>query len=592
MAPATTPVRAGRRGEFGDSPARVATAVAALAGLLLMLVGVGLAMLNSWTWKLCAPLIVLGVGVLAVGFFVVFNFEWLGDVVTGRAALSGILVAVMCTAAVVVWAVGIYFFAYRGQITIRKQVIPLTKSWDLTSAKRFTLSDKTIGQLQELKEPLRIVVIGRLFNPYSGDRPDTQAEDLLAMYRTASSMVTLEYLRPTDEEWGPKLKALADKMHRNDPEELKFGTVVLLYKDQFKSFQGQELWDTQYSPMDRQVRPSQVFKGEETFTSAIYQMLDSKKAKVYFVWGHGERDPEGREYKDLSFARDRLQADNRETAKLMLATAEKVPDDADLLVICGPTQPFQPRELELLGEYLGVRKGRLLLCLDEYRAEADLGLDAFLTQFGVAAGRDKVVEPDGNHRIPQAAQLALAWDYSSHPVVERLREKRLPVLFGPARTVRRLDEYRGDWSADALVSGSEQSYGETDLDALYAKGQTRYDEGRDSPKPASYAVASWAGAPPVPGGRMAKELGRVAVVGDSNWCSNRLFRMFGNESFFSSTVNWMLGQEKRIAIEPKKAEGEGLTLLPAQKNMTIFAVVTLCALLLLVAGLTAWIRRR
>jgi hypothetical protein len=68
--------------------------------------------------------------------------------------------------------------------------------------------------------------------------------------------------------------------------------------------------------------------------------------------------------------------------------------------------------------------------------------------------------------------------------------------------------------------------------------------------------------------------------------------MFGNESFFSSTVNWMLGQEKRIAIEPKKAEGEGLTLLPAQKNMTIFAVTTLCALLLLVAGLTAWIRRR
>ena len=109
MSATTTPAGKARRSDFSDSPARVATAVAALAGFLFMLVSVGLAMFNSWTWLVCTPLIVMGVGLLAVGFFVVFNFEWLGDVISGRAALSGLLVAVMCLAALVVWAVGVYF---------------------------------------------------------------------------------------------------------------------------------------------------------------------------------------------------------------------------------------------------------------------------------------------------------------------------------------------------------------------------------------------------------------------------------------------------------------------------------------------------
>jgi hypothetical protein len=557
-----------------------------------------LAMINSWLWKGCAPLIVLGVGVLAVGFFVVFNFEWLGDVITGRAALSGLLVSVMCLAAVVVWAVGVYFFAYKGKIVLprSKTTIPLTACWDMTKSKNFTLNDASLQQLKELSEPLRIMVVGRLFNPYA-EEPDPQAENLLAMYRQASSMVTVEYLRG-DEESRAKAKVLAEKLHRDTPD-FPFGTLALLYKDQVKSFQAQDLWEARpYMPMGNQVMRGQIFKGEEIITSAIRQMLDSKKPKVFFVWGHGERDPEGRDGRGLSFAQERLKGENMETDKLMLVSAEKVPEEADLLVICGPRQAFGPKELEVLKDYVVGHKGRLLICLDEYRPDADLGLDAFLAEFGILAGHDKIIEPD-RHRHYPGTQYLIAVDYGNNPAVAKLHEDQLPVIFGPARSVRKLEEARSEWSVEPLVSGSESSYGETDLDAYYTKNQTSYQEGVDSPKPATYAVASWAGsAPPdFPGGHSANEgkLGRVVVFGDSSWCANQLFKApapFDNETLFTSTVKWLIGQETRIAIEPKPTEAEGFALLPVQQGLALYSAVTLGVLLLLVAGLTAWIRRR
>jgi hypothetical protein len=594
MSATTTPAGKVRRSDFGESPARVATAIIALVGFLLMLASVLFAVINSsWLWMGCIPLIILGVGVLAVGFFVVFNFHWLGDLVSGRAALSGLLVAVMCLAAVVVWSVGNYFFSYKGKIVLPKsqKTIPLTKSWDMTKAQKFTLSQKSIEQLKELAGPLTILVKGnlRVYQPESNDY-DMQAEELLGTYKATGNQVSVEYLADDDASVG-KLKAAAEKLHRKN-EELPAGTVILLYKDQAKSFHVQDLYETRPMPMGNRVMQSHVFKGEEVITSAILQMLDSKKPKVYFVRGHGERDVEGRDQKGVSFMQERLQGDNMETATFLLPSAEKVPDDADLVLVIGPRQPFAPKELEVLKDYVVGRKGRLLVCLDEYRPEADLGLDGFMAEFGIGLGRDKVLELDRFKHPQDAPQLSLAEDFGGNPAVSRLREEHLLVVFGPARSVRRLEEYRGDWSVEPLVWGSEKSYGETDLDTLYSRGQASYKEGEDGPKPANYAVASWAGNAPMPGGRMEKELGRVVVVGDSNWCANVLWKARGNESFFSGTVKWMLGQEKRIVIESKKSDAQGFQLQPVQQYITWFAGAVMLVLLAMVAGLTAWIRRR
>ncbi len=594
MPATTTPAGTKRRNDFADSPARVATAFVALFGLLLMLAGVGAAACSEkgWAWGLYTPLIILGVGVLAVGFFVVFNFEWLGDVISGRAAVSGLLVAVMCVAALVVWGAGNYFFSYKGQIVLprSKKTVPLTKSWDLTKVRKFTLDGKTTQQLKELTEPLNLLVKGRLYIYQPGsNRPSMQAEELLDMYAAASPLVTVTRLGD-DEKSGAMLRAAAEKLHR-EPDDLANGTLILVYKDRARALAWHELCETRpYMPMGNQVMQAQIFKGEEVITSTICQLLDVRKPKIYFVVGHGERDPDGRDERGLSLAQDRLKGDNMETARLELPTAEKVPDDADLVVICGPRLAFGAKELEVLKQYVDDRKGRLLICLDAYRPQSELGLDGFLADFGVAIGRDRIL--DMARRYPDDPAVTVAMEFGNNPAVDKLREGGLPVLFGPARSVRRLDEYRGDWNVDVLVSGSEGSFGETDLNMLYSRGQAAYQEGVDTPRPASYAVASWAGQAPMPGGRMEKNLGRVAVVGDATWCSNDLIRRYGNESLFSAAVKWLIGQETRIAIEPKKANEQPIELRPAQGYIAMFAGATVLVLLMMVAGLTAWIRRR
>jgi ABC-2 type transport system permease protein len=561
-----------------------------------MLVGLIWGLSQGWAKMYFTPTICAGAGFLAVAFFVFFNMEWLGKVISGRAALSGLLVALMCSAAVVLWVAGVYFFTYRGAVTLPRflggKTVEIYKSWDVTRSRRFSLDKESIQQLGELKEPLKFVVVGRRVP--GPDQENTDADTLLGLYRAARpDKVEVEHISEGDPKISVKLKNLADRVKR-DPNELGWGTVVLLYGEkQFKVLRSYDLWEYRPKPYGGQVASDQVFKGEEVFTTAIYQMLDEKKPKVYFVWGHGERDPDSRDAGGMSVAAQILGRDNIEVAKLGLVSAKKIPEDASLVVVCGPGKAFTEDELGVLQNYVAENKGRLLVCLDEYRPEADVGLEPLLSAFGIQAGRDMLVEPDSDHAMPRVPDVKLSAEFGNHPVVEKLAGARLPVLFRRARTVRPVEDYAGPWRVDVLVSGSPESYGETDLDALYNRGETRYEEGKDGPKPANYAVVSWTGRAPMPGGNMAQDLGRVMVFGDSDWCSNGfLGQVAGNQGLFSAAVRWMLGQERRIVIAPKTVEEERLLLTSGQNTIAYIVLFGAPVLLGLVAGIVAWVRRR
>lgn len=584
---------ADRSGDFGASGARVGTAVGAIVGLVLMLVGLIVGLRDGWGTMHFLPAYIEGLGVLAVAFFVFFNMEWLAKVISGRAALSGLLVAVMCTAAVVLWVAGVYFFTYRGLVSFRGRSVPLYKSWDMTKTGRFTLSEATLKQLGELKQPLKLVVVGLKLDY---QRPD--ADNLLALYKAARpDKVELEYLAPNDPKFSVKHKNLADRVKR-EQEELGYGTLAVLYGDKdSRVIRSQEFWDYREKPWGGQVASDQFFKGEDVVSSAILQMLDDKKPKAYFVWGHGERDMEARQANGMSLAVELLSRENVETARLQLASVQKVPDDASLVVVCGPRKAFSEGELDVLQKYVAESKGRLLICLDEFRPESDVGLEPLLAGFGIAAGRDVLVEPDPQHSISSSADIKFSADFGSHPIVERLAAVKLPVFFRLARTVRGAEESEGPWKVDVLVSGSPDSYGETDVEAWYNRGQAKYDEGRDGPKPAGYAVVSWAGSrgrtmpgmPPME----PPDLGRVMVVGDSDWCSNEFLRKGpGNAAFFSLAVQWLVGQEKRMGIPSRQVEDEQLSLTPAQNSVAYTILISAPALLALVAIIVAWLRRR
>src|SRR5262245_30389478 len=129
---------------------------------------------------------------------------------------------------------------------------------------------------------------------------------------------------------------------------------------------------------------------EEKITNALVKLSRTGTKKVYFVEGHAERQiegPAGAEKSGYERAAEALRNENYQVEKLLLASVPDVPEDADVVVIAGPTRPWLESEHAALRRYLE-RGGSVLVMLDP-RAQTDLVED--VRAWGVNLGDDIVV---------------------------------------------------------------------------------------------------------------------------------------------------------------------------------------------------------
>jgi hypothetical protein len=125
--------------------------------------------------------------------------------------------------------------------------------------------------------------------------------------------------------------------------------------------------------------------------------LARARRTAYLSVGHGELNDSPRGKSDeigarsATIVRTLLQRLNYLVKDIGLAQglAREVPDDADLIVILGPTEPFAPEELAALDRYVK-RNGKLFLALDA---------DAFSTRDFVVAESDEA----GSEATPAAS---------------------------------------------------------------------------------------------------------------------------------------------------------------------------------------------
>ena len=76
---------------------------------------------------------------------------------------------------------------------------------------------------------------------------------------------------------------------------------------------------------------------EQGLTNALKKVIEGTAKKIYFAQGHGEHDPTASEADGYSGIEASLKSENFEVAKVTLAQEGKVPDDATVLVVAGPT---------------------------------------------------------------------------------------------------------------------------------------------------------------------------------------------------------------------------------------------------------------
>jgi len=440
------------------------------------------------------------------------------------------------------------------------------KRFDMTGAGRYTLASQTTQVLSELDREVHIMA----FFPGGSDGP---LKELLTEYGALSSRLRYEFIDPDKQNYLASQYEVSSYGAFRNPltgESIRFGTVIVSLGD----------------------RHERIEKGagsninEEDLTNAIIKVGRTEIKKVYFLHGHGEKDPDNSDQSGYSLAKKALEAQGYVVDTVNLAETGRVPEDAGVLVIAGPrNEPF-PLEMELIETFLNNGGGALFM-LDPSPAPA---LSGFFSKWGVEVDNNIVLDVSGAGRLMGASEsMPLVLRYEQHPITDRFSSMS---FFPLTRSIRPAGEPPRDADVQPLFYSNENSWGETSLSGSTAV----YEPGKDLDGPLSLAVAvsketlkdedEMPASPPV------ATAARMVVTGTSNFAIDAYFQVQGNGNLFLNMISWLAEDEDLISIRPKPVDDRRVVLSQGQMMMVRIFTVFLLPGAAVVVGIIVVVRRR
>ena len=328
----------------------------------------------------------------------------------------------------------------------------------------------------------------------------------------------------------------------------------------------------------------QVFRGEAEFTASVINLLRPIRPVVYFLQGHGERDLDDYEpNRGYAEVRKLLEQDNFNVRPLAMNLDAGVPADCAALVVAGPKMRLSQPVIDLIGEYLSKRNGRVFLLLDRL---IETGLEPLLEDWGVKLGNDLVVDAV---KTLDGTQLIIN-HYARHPVTQSM--EGVMSMFHLPRSVESL-QGRDDNAVKPedrprfthLASCSKNGWAETDLQAY----PIRFDAATDIRGPVNIAGAVEKGAA---GRTVSVSPTRIVVIGDSQFATNRPLSG-GGMRLFLNAVRWLAeSAQSPLDIPGKPLREQRLEFERKDIQLLFFALVGAIPGLVALMGGLVWIRRR
>jgi len=434
------------------------------------------------------------------------------------------------------------------------------KRLDTTGSGRFTLAPQTVQVLKNLKKDVEV----KAFFPGGDYAP---LKELLAQYRTQTSRLQYRFIDPDRQPDLAKQDDVTVYGTVQNPftgSQLRFGTVIVSMGDRKEKIEK---------------RSEEV--EEEDLTNAIVKVGRSETKKVYFVQGHGEKDPSDTERTGYSDAKKALEDQGYGVGTINLAAEGKVPEDAKVLVLAGPTtEPF-PQELQFIKDFLN-RGGGLFLLVDPQPAPS---LESFLKDWGIKVNSDLVLDVSGVGRLMGAGpSIPLVTSYENHKITDRFKAM---TFFPFTRSVEPDKSLPSGVAVDTLFKSNENSWGETNLNSKEAA----YDPARDQKGPLPLAVAATREISPSSDKSPAIKA-RVVVTGTSSFAVNAYFPTQGNGNLFLNMMSWLAQDEDLISIRPKSPEDRRIVLSQSQISMIRLITVFVLPGIALITGIYVVLNRR
>lgn len=422
---------------------------------------------------------------------------------------------------------------------------------DISSTRLYSITSNTKAVVNALEKDVTIYWI------VQSDEEDDVVENLLEKYDSLSEHI--EIVKKNPDIYPTFAEQYTGETVQNNSLVVECGE-----RSRYIGYDDIYLYDANISSYSYDVS----FDGEGAITSAIDYVVNEDQPKIYLLEGHGESEPS-------EIFREQLEKENIEWTTFSLLTEDAVPEDADGILIYGPSSDISAEEKDLLAEYVS-GGGKLMVLAGPTEDGTLTNLYRILNDYGVEAADGIVVDTDRGHYAFQAPYVLLpdlADSEITRPLIEENYYAIMPVAQG--LIVSDAESER----VTKLLTTSELSFSKKDG---YALSSYEKEEG-DIDGPFALAVS------------VAAEQGGQIVWFASSGFLDELYNAYSsgaNLDLAMNAVSSLIGEKEAVAIRSKSLNYHYLTISESTASFLKTVMIAVFPLMYLGIGICVVMGRR
>lgn len=446
-------------------------------------------------------------------------------------------------------------------IVINLIVGQLNLKVDLTTDKLYSLSEQTDMIANQLQKDVKIYIL------YETGKEDITMQEVLGHYNEFSHVST----QVVDPYRNPQFV----KKYASNGQELPMGTVIVESGDKFRVIVPEEMATYMTDPYTGMPQ-METLNVESSITGAISYVASDENYKLYLLTGHGESPLDEGLLNQLKYS-------NFDVAQLDLVSAQKIPEDIDILMLNAPSKDISTNELSLIKDYLE-NSGRAVFNMG-ISFQPMPNLTELLDYYGVSVNQAVALEGSSNYVFQNNPYFILP-SYGQHEITNPLIQQNENVMFPFSQGIQEVETKRSSLEITPLLITSNTSYGKKQMESVedFEKAQGDLDG------PFSLAVAikdEWF--------TEQQNTTKLVVFGGKPLIDTQMNSAVngGNFDFFLNCMNWLQDKEDTIAVRPKDIQTISyLNLNQTQAIIIMISCVIVLPIIIFGIGIFIMFRRK
>lgn len=428
---------------------------------------------------------------------------------------------------------------------------------DLTKDKLYSLTEQSQKILGDLKNDTKIYAF------FEAGKEDPNFKAVLDQYKSASKKISVEYADPT------KNPTLAEKYKQGDVS-VGVGTIVVERSNKFKTISYDSFFNYTYDETGQSKLDS--FAAEQQITNAIVYVNSDKQQVLYTLTGHEEKTLGS----DIT---NQLEAENYNVQDINLLQGNAVLNKDNILVVVSPARDLSKDEAVKIKTFLG-SGGRAAFLMDVTQNNLPNFQDIF-SAYGVKLQNALIIE--GQADKVANSPIYLLPNIMPQDIVSSIKSSNLHIFMPLSQGIEDLKLNNDALTVEPLLTSSNNSWGKVNLQST-----TMSKEANDLKGPFNIAVAI------TNEDKTNNTTSKLVVVGNSSFTSSDAISATNgaNLDFIMNSFNWLQDKKDSVSIRPKSLTAANLMINGFQRLALSGVVVIVIPVVILVIGITVWLRRR